>query len=153
MGPEKKFIKECIPRGIFIKGDNILLVNKIGEPHHFLPGGRLEQGESLYAGLKREIREELNLLCHIKNYVGAIEHCFEDDVKIQYEVSHFFVIDLPGMELSKEPKSAETELSFCWSKISELKKLDIRPPPVRELLKELALGQKKPFWASTMTDR
>ena len=148
---EKKFVKECLPRGILIKESSVLLVNKIGEPHHFLPGGRLNQGESLHHGLLREVREELNLPCQIKDYVGAIEHCFEDGVKVQYEISHFFIIDIPGMELSKELKSAEKELKFCWTKISDLDALDIRPPPVRNLLKALAAGQKQPFWDSTMT--
>lgn len=149
----KKNIKEFVARAVFIKNGLVLLVNKMGEPHYFLPGGRLEFGEGISTCLIREIEEELNLPCKIKNYVGAIEHLFEDETKTQYEVGHFFTVDIPGLDPSQPPKSADGELRFCWVEISKLENLDMRPPPVIDMLKAIASGQKsQTFWASTITD-
>lgn len=151
MPPEKKAVRSYVSRGILIKNRHVLLVNKIGEPHYFLPGGRLEIGESIEQCLIREIKEELDKPCHIQGYAGAIEHFFEDDVKTQYEIGHFFIIDIPGLDPSQKPKSAEAELKFAWFRLSELKKLDLRPIPVIDLLNTISAGEKiRTFWASTI---
>lgn len=40
------------------------------------PGGKLKPGESLHAGLKREIREELGVHIEIGEYLGVYEHAY-----------------------------------------------------------------------------
>jgi 8-oxo-dGTP diphosphatase len=49
--------------GVYVRGDEILLVNHVkdGRSYWLLPGGGLEFGESLTAGLERELREEAGL--------------------------------------------------------------------------------------------
>ena len=49
--------------GVYTRGDEILLVNHVkdGRSYWLLPGGGLEFGESLAAGLERELREEAGL--------------------------------------------------------------------------------------------
>lgn len=73
MPMEKKFVIRC--RGIIVDGGELLLVEHIGkEGVLVLPGGHLEWGEDIKAGLIRELEEELGVtpvvgpLLYIHNY-------------------------------------------------------------------------------------
>lgn len=48
-------------RAIIIKEEEILLVKNIGVDHWSLPGGTLEEKETPFQGLKRELEEELGM--------------------------------------------------------------------------------------------
>lgn len=54
--------------GLLIENDKILIVQqKLSQSREWsLPGGRLERGESLEQGLKRELKEETGLDVHIE---------------------------------------------------------------------------------------
>jgi 8-oxo-dGTP diphosphatase len=56
--------------GVYTRGDEILLVNHVkdGRSYWLLPGGWLEFGESLAAGLERELREE----CALETRTGKL---------------------------------------------------------------------------------
>ena len=126
-------------------------MNKIGEPHYFLPGGRVEEGESVRDCVRREIKEELNTTAEVGAFVGCIEHAFETETKSYYEVGFFFEVKVRDLPHRKDNISNEKELQFKWAPITELAKMDIRPPPVKELLTQLSKGKNyKGYWATTV---
>ncbi len=134
--------------------DGKFLVNRIkGQNYVFLPGGHVEVGESIPAGLRREIMEETGMEANIKQYLGAIEQSWtEGDVR-QWEVNHFFQVDIPQVQGAAEIISKEPRYEYLWITPDEFATLDLLPVPVRELLQEWATGDRTIFWASDMNKK
>ena len=79
---------------VVLDGDRVLLVRRAREPLKgvwSIPGGRLEVGETLVAGLRREIREETGLDIEILDRVEVFERIMRDGGgRVQY---HYVLID------------------------------------------------------------
>ena len=79
---------------IILDGRRVLLVRRARPPLKgvwSIPGGRLELGESLTDGLRREIREETGLEIAILDRVEVFERITrDDDSRVQY---HYVLID------------------------------------------------------------
>lgn len=94
--------------GILIEEDKILLVNQmVSEQRSWsLPGGRLEQGETLEQGLKREMKEETGLDVEVDHLLYIC-----DTVQTDHKMLHitFLVkkingqIELPTNEFDENP--------------------------------------------------
>ncbi len=147
----ENFIFEIVSRGIYIKEGEVLVVNKIGEDHYFLPGGRVELDEKVEDSLIREIKEELNTDCEIKNYAGCIEDSYSRKEKKWYQLGHFFIVDIKDLNPNDKPISNEKELKFHWHEIKELDNLNLMPHPIVKVLKNINSGRKfDGFWKSTI---
>ena len=72
----------------------VILVKRLFEPlagHWSLPGGTLEVGETLAAGVAREIAEETGLTVDVGPIVEVFDRIFRDeDSRVRY---HFVLID------------------------------------------------------------
>lgn len=148
---KKKIIVEIVTRGLLIKNNKVLTVNKIGEPHKFIPGGRVEIGEGIKNALFREIKEELNKVCIVKKYFGCIEDSYIKKETQVYQICHFFLIDIPDLDFDSKPVSAESELEFYWHEIKDLDKINICPPYVIELIRNAATQSTYDgFWRSVL---
>lgn len=79
---------------IFSDEGNVLLVKRRHEPlagQWSLPGGMLELGETLEAGVAREIEEETGLIVTVGPVVEVFDRILlDDDAKVRY---HFVLID------------------------------------------------------------
>ena len=79
--------------GIAVSGGRLLVEHDVGRDLCFLPGGRVEYGESAAEALVREVREELGEEVTIGRLVFVSDHLFElDDERFQ-EVALYFVIE------------------------------------------------------------
>ncbi|MED0935739.1 DNA mismatch repair protein MutT [Bacillus cereus] len=81
--------------GICIKNNNILVIDKIKGPYrnrYDLPGGSLEDGESLLAGLHREIKEETGIKVKVVKQIGTIDFQFPSKFKEYTHVHHIAVL-------------------------------------------------------------
>ncbi|EOS8268567.1 TPA: NUDIX hydrolase [Bacillus cereus] len=85
--------------GICIENNNILVIDKIKGPYrnrYDLPGGSLEEGESLLAGLHREMKEETGLKVKVVNQIGTVDFQFPSKFKEYTHVHHiavFYVVE------------------------------------------------------------
>lgn len=112
--------------GLFIDNQEVLLLHQITPPEPDcwdLPGGGLEPGETLFAGLKREIQEETGIEeFNIDQLLTVVEGFFpqSDDqllhtVNIVYQCSlDYKVLNLTSNDPEIGPKGIQ------WLNISEL---------------------------------
>lgn len=61
--------------------NRILIMAKTGKDHWDLPGGKLDEGEEMYDGLHREIKEETGLTVEIGQIVHVGKRHFDDPEK------------------------------------------------------------------------
>ncbi|WP_047982019.1 NUDIX hydrolase [Ornithinibacillus contaminans] len=72
----KKYHRAFGVYGVLVKNNKLLVINKNGGPYinrYDLPGGSLEDGESLSEALQREFQEETGLEVDIEGNIGVID--------------------------------------------------------------------------------
>jgi ADP-ribose pyrophosphatase YjhB (NUDIX family) len=144
---ERAMISFRTPAGLFqfrtaavvIRDGHVLLQRIEPDPYWFLPGGRVELGESAEAAIEREMREETGASVRIERMLWVVENFFGSI----HEIGFYFLVTMPS-EL--HPNLAEqffgheddgTRLTFQWHRIADLGGIDIRPSFLREGLKSL----------------
>ena len=106
-----KQIKHLGTYGLILKGDDIVLIKKVGGPYDGkldLPGGTIEFGETPVKALIREIKEELNIDIHeneIKYLVGSTSSNIKSDM-IDNHFNECYIItkdlDISDIKLQEE---------------------------------------------------
>ncbi|MET3695803.1 NUDIX domain-containing protein [Bacillus oleivorans] len=142
-----------LARGIFIKNNHILLAQAIGHKNTFLPGGHIELGESAKDALIREIEEELGIRCEVKKFLGLVEHKWEMNGIVHFEINQVFLVDSSELTLDLNPVSKESHIEFFWSDIHSEKFKVLQPYPIRNLLKKYLKGDRTIWWESTLNDK
>ena len=136
---------ELAVRAVISTKTHILVCHVTGDKSfYFLPGGRVEPGESLAQGLFRELREELPELFSVcveldSYYLGAIEALFKD----QHSLQHFFRVLVPDLTHEKIPSDHKFDgISFEWLLLDGLENKSLKPPSLAPLL----LGDERSAW-------
>ncbi|EEM11047.1 NUDIX domain-containing protein [Bacillus pseudomycoides] len=141
-----------IVRGIIIKDKKLLIANYKGH-HSFLPGGHVELGESAECALIRELREELDINCEVKRFLGVIENQWQDSEILHYEINHVFEVDSKDLHSDIEPISKESHLDFSWiiPNNENLIAYKIMPEPsVRGLIEKVQKEELSSCWLSNL---
>jgi 8-oxo-dGTP pyrophosphatase MutT (NUDIX family) len=141
-----------LARAIIRDAGHILLVRARGQPHVFLPGGHVEEGEGLAGCLRRELQEELGVTAHVNHYRGTVEHRWWRDGNCQYELNHCFAVDVPTLSADVAPTAREGYLTFGWvpAEQAALADVDLQPAPLRHLLP--GADAAAPWWESTLDE-
>lgn len=77
-------------RALIIRDDKIVLCKNIKGGFYFLPGGGLEEGETINQCIIRELQEETNIKENevlINKNIETIEHIFEDKGVVYHEIN------------------------------------------------------------------
>jgi 8-oxo-dGTP diphosphatase/A/G-specific adenine glycosylase len=115
-------------RAIIIDGEDVLLMfrrkikNGQIKEYYAIPGGGLEENETIEECVKREIQEEFNIEVEVKEQLGVVE----DDKNIGYIFKCSIISGTPilgGEEL--ENNSEENYYEVRKLKVSEIDKYDI----------------------------
>jgi 8-oxo-dGTP diphosphatase len=145
-----KYHFHLLARAVIVLDNHVLLAHDEGSEYTFLVGGHVEYGEGIENTLKREIHEELGIDCEVGQYLGAIEHEWENSEGKNYEVNHIFEVKINSLQDLTSPKSCEPRLEFLWSTIDDLEKNNLQPSPLQILLQSIVSGDNKTLWASTL---
>lgn len=107
------------------KGELLLFKHRRGHHEYWvLPGGGLEFGETIEQGLKRELKEELNVEISVGNFIEMHEAIIPDQNR------HILNLFYKAEIISGIPKLAQEErlADFAYFSLNALASLVILPP-------------------------
>ncbi|MBQ7945008.1 MAG: NUDIX domain-containing protein [Lachnospiraceae bacterium] len=103
-------------RGIIIADEKILLTYEVNSDQWFLPGGGVEENESLEECCIRELAEETGYVVKVKEQVLTINEYYEEWLFI----SHYLVCECVGeTERRLTQREAEAGLEPRWIPLKE----------------------------------
>ena len=98
-------------RGIVIKNDKILLIYEVNTDQWFIPGGGLEDNESMQECCKREMAEETGYVVETKDHFLTINEYYEEWLFI----NHYYICDYVGeTERALTERELEVGLEPRW---------------------------------------
>lgn len=129
--------------GIAFHEEYVLLHQADGYDFWFLPGGRVEFGETAAEALIREMHEELDCTVEVDRLVWIMENFFPgSDHECIHEIGWYFLMDSP--KLYKHPLhqpfrgvGANRKLTFQWHRRDQLEDLPLYPVALRTGLRSL----------------
>jgi len=99
---------------VVVKDGRVLLVQRGREPlkgHWSLPGGMLELGEALTAGVVREVREETGLTVEVVELVELLDRIHREGERVRY---HYVIADYLCRLVEGELKAASDAEAVRW---------------------------------------
>ena len=116
--------KRINSRAVIIENGKVLTMfrrktkNGITEEYYVIPGGGIEDGETLEENVKRELSEELNVEIEIIGYLGTIEY--------DTNIANFFHCNIVKGEpkLGGEELERMTEDNYYEVRFVDINKLD-----------------------------
>lgn len=145
MNPEVKFKQEknnYYNRAVgIIKKDNKFLVMQVDDTEYYhIPGGHIELGEDSFSAIIREIKEELDYTVKTAKLFCIQENFYEKKGISQHGIEFYYIVEIEedietiDRKIIEIDRGEEKHLNTRWVNISELKKIDLRPYTVKELL-------------------
>jgi 8-oxo-dGTP diphosphatase len=129
-------IQKIVMGGVIINNGKVLLLERPADDFmggiHELPSGKLEEGESLKAGLIREIKEETGLdVNQVLRYLGSFDYLSGSGKKCR---QYNFLVSVKNTE-----KIVLTEhSSYLWVEKENIKKSKVTDS-VKEILSKMNL--------------
>lgn len=103
-------------RGIVLSGEKILLTYEVNTDQYFIPGGGVEDAESLEECCRRELAEETGYLVKPLSKYLTIHEYYEE----WFFVSHYFICEIVGETAQKlTEREAEAGLKPRWIPLTE----------------------------------
>jgi ADP-ribose pyrophosphatase YjhB (NUDIX family) len=104
---------------VVVHENRVLLVQRGSEPlkgHWTLPGGMLEVGETLAAGVAREVKEETGLEVETEELVEILDRIHRDGERIRY---HYVIADYLCRVTGGELRAASDAAAVRWVERAE----------------------------------
>jgi ADP-ribose pyrophosphatase YjhB (NUDIX family) len=131
---------------IALRDDRVLLCRDNLNRLWYMPGGRVELGESSETALIREMSEELNVSVQIERLVWVVETFWASNPDQVHELCLYYLVSLPESTVP----SAEEEFTieepdgqkntFRWWPFDELVGARVYPSFLRTALRDLPIG-------------
>lgn len=127
-------------RGVVVKNDRILLVEFDDESglHYNLPGGRVEQGESLLETVVREVQEETCAQVSVAHFLAACEYVPEK-YNFRYGsrqvIDFIFLCRLDETSEARLPDNPDAnQTAVRWFSFADFLKAPLIPPVQPQIL-------------------
>ena len=136
--------------GIALHDNRVLLNRTEDQDFWFLPGGRVEAGESSAEALKREMQEEIQETVQVGRLLWIVENFFpsgsekDEGVKVEYhELGLYYLMNFASdssVLLANGPFFAlegQTRMVFQWFPLEDLDRLKLYPSFLIQRLRAL----------------
>ena len=86
---------------VIVDGGKILAMKDSRSPYYYLPGGRVNLGETAEAAVLREVREELQIDAEVLRPLWLCQSFFTEDVSREsyHELCLYFLVDVSKTDL------------------------------------------------------
>ncbi|MEP7118587.1 MAG: NUDIX hydrolase [Acidobacteriota bacterium] len=125
--------------GVVIRSGEVLLVRRALPPRQgewSLPGGRLELGESLVEGVRREVREETGIDVAVGPLVEVFDRVHRDDQgRVRY---HFVIVDFLCRPIGGMLRAGDDAADARWVPRAEVPGLGVNVHAVAVIEKAFA---------------
>ncbi|TDO54736.1 ADP-ribose pyrophosphatase YjhB (NUDIX family) [Kribbella sp. VKM Ac-2527] len=122
-------------------GDRILLCTTDGLDGWYLPGGKVEFGESAATAVVRELREEMHLELTAGELLLVTEDMLTLNGTLHQEICFYYAVEWPeGLSPELPKENAAHEHHFRWVRIADLVDVQLLPPQIGPYLMEEAAG-------------
>ena len=122
-------------------GDRILLCTTDGVDGWYLPGGKVEFGETAAVAVVRELREELQLELTIGDLRLVTEDLVTFNGTLYQEVCFYYAVPWPaGLAPDLALQNAADEHHFRWVRPADLADVQLLPPQLGPYLLENPTG-------------
>jgi len=130
--------------GVVIEDGRAVLIRRGSPPlegEWSIPGGKLEVGETLLEGVRRELLEETGLEVRVLELIEVFERIFRDaDGRPQY---HFVILDYLCEAVSGTPRSGGDSTDVALVREEDLEKYSLTPAATRVVKKAFAMARAK----------
>jgi 8-oxo-dGTP diphosphatase len=134
-------------RAIVNKDGSILMARLTVRPVAFLPGGRVEPGETLEVALRRELIEETGATAATLSYLGCIENLWMEHSRTIHDRTHFFLADVPALSPEVTPTCNDDGVEMFWMPIEHLEKTPVKPRIQKAFIRHTINGDRSAWWA------
>jgi len=142
--------------GVVIENDRALLIRRGTEPllgQWSIPGGTLELGESLQAGVARELREETGLEVRVTDLIEVFDRIFPTSESGNRSVSrpryHYVIVDYLCERISGEPRAGSDVTDVVFVKEQDLPHYELTEAATRVLRNAFAMYRQRQQIRST----
>lgn len=146
MNSRKKKIFEIVVRAIIIF-ENRLLINVRSGRYAFLPGGKVNHGETLQEALIREIKEEVHTVITPGQLYLVGENFYRQKFHDIHELGFYFLVSTaePLFPLDQErPNPDAPDLIFRYVSLTALQTVHLLPRPLCKWLTPEMMQQLHP---------
>ena len=127
--------------GIAVYDGHLLVEHNVRHDFCFIPGGRVEYGESAIGALARELREELSEEVKMGRLVLVADNLFELGNDRFQEVALYFLIEfIPGSTVLDRAgvfEGNESGTMFQWIPLAEVEQVNLVPAFLRERVRTI----------------
>ncbi len=127
--------------GIALHGDRLLVERNVRHGYCFVPGGRVEYGESAAEALAREVCEELGEQAEIGRLLLVTDNFFEEEGQRFQEAALYFLMtfgsDSKTLGRSGTFEGAEPGTVFQWLPVDELGQTVLFPEFLAEYVRSI----------------
>jgi len=133
-------------RTVIVDQNHLLALAK--KDYYFLPGGHVEYDEGVKATITRECEEEFSGQVKLGNFLGVMEHSFDEGEGPYHELCFLFAGELENVKYPDVPQSNEGDLKCEWLPLDKLDECNLLPGPMADFVRDNV--DKLSVWVSTM---